>query len=260
MERCDAYEKGSYDRDACERGWAGVTGKRKRRRKMEIQNQINTLNSLISTLQAGDATQNTAISNLQAGEATQNTTISNLQTSLLALQETVNNASDLDFVGDLKYALRTTDHDGWFKLDGASYTSHSMTQSQQNAATSLGFSGSLPNLTNAYLSQKGGLGGFSGSNTATLVRTNLPDVTLTGTTSTGGSHTHGLRFGQVNGDDYSLLDGGGGSFVGNEPAPVLAGGDHNHTFTTSSLNSSPQTPISTTPLTYSANLFVYLGL
>ena len=91
--------------------------------------------------------------------------------------------------GDIKSGIQTTDHAGWVLLDGRSLTSLSI--NQQAIAASLGLSGNLPNATNAYLVQNGGImASVTGSNTVTLAQTNLPNVNFTGTTSSAGDHSH----------------------------------------------------------------------
>ncbi len=91
--------------------------------------------------------------------------------------------------GDIKSGVQATDHSGWVILDGR--TISSLSAQQQTVAASLGFTGSLPDATNAYLSQNGGLiGAVSGVNTTTLTQANLPIVNFSGTTASAGDHSH----------------------------------------------------------------------
>lgn len=91
--------------------------------------------------------------------------------------------------GDIKSGVQNTDHNGWIKLDGRLISSLSTTQ--QSVITGLGFSGSLPNASDAYLVQNAAtLGTVAGSNTTTLVQANLPNVNFTGSTSDAGAHSH----------------------------------------------------------------------
>ena len=109
--------------------------------------------------------------------------------------------------GDIKSGVQNADHSGWVLLDGRALSS--LSASQLAAATSLGFSGNLPNATNAYLVQNSAaIGTVSGSNTTTLTQSNLPNVSFTGTAASAGAHTHAV-------DPVSFNSG--------------AGGSHNHT-------------------------------
>lgn len=109
--------------------------------------------------------------------------------------------------GDVKSGVQAADHVGWVLLDGRAI--NTLSASQQAAATALGFTGNLPNASNAYLVQNGGaIGAVSGSNTTTLTQANLPNVSFTGTAASAGTHTHAV-------DPVSFNSG--------------AGGSHNHT-------------------------------
>lgn len=93
------------------------------------------------------------------------------------------------YLGDVKSGFQAADHLGWVMLDGRAVSSLSATQ--QAAAAALGFGTNLPDASSAYLVQDGGtLGAVTGSNTVTIARNNLPNVTLSGSTSTTGSHDH----------------------------------------------------------------------
>jgi hypothetical protein len=91
--------------------------------------------------------------------------------------------------GDIKSGIQAADHSGWVLLNGRLLSTLSV--NQQAIATSLGFSGNLPNATNTYLSQAGGtLGAVAGANTVVLTQANLPSVNFTGTAALGGGHEH----------------------------------------------------------------------
>ncbi len=92
-------------------------------------------------------------------------------------------------IGDIKQAIRSTDHSGWVLLDGRAINTLSTTQ--QSSASALGFSGNLPDASDLVLMQNGAnLGTVSGSNLKTIARNNLPNVTLSGTTNADGIHSH----------------------------------------------------------------------
>lgn len=91
--------------------------------------------------------------------------------------------------GDVKSGIHTQDHEGWVLLDGRAI--NTLTSSQQAVVSALGWVGNIPNASNAYLVQNGGaLGSVAGSNTVTLSQANLPNVTLSGTTSNVADHQH----------------------------------------------------------------------
>ncbi len=98
-------------------------------------------------------------------------------------------------IGDLKNSFQTTDHSGWYLLDGRVISG--LPISAQSAATTLGFSASLPNATDRMLKTKNAtesLGQMGGVNTLSLTQANLPNITLSGSisgnTNNSGGHSH----------------------------------------------------------------------
>lgn len=77
-------------------------------------------------------------------------------------------------------------------------------------------------------------GGSGGAETVTLAQANLPNVTLTGTTNTTGSHTHSYGFD----NPLNATGGGAGSIYGAAGGTydTSSSGSHSHTVTTSSIN------------------------
>nr|WP_314866996.1 hypothetical protein [uncultured Flavobacterium sp.] len=199
--------------------------------------------------------------------------------------------SSQNIAGDIKSGIQQTDHSGWIKLDGRAKSS--LTASQQARATALGIGTNLPDATNSYLSQNGGLmGAVSGSNTVVLSQANLPNVNFTGTSGNSGNHAHnvdppltytnnsGNHYHEMpfNNDDYngsgggnqSLEDDGGGwsyrgtTWAGDHNHYVdipnftsSTNGDHNHSISVSSGGSG--TAITVAPKTLSVTMFIYLG-
>lgn len=164
-------------------------------------------------------------------------------------------------VGDLKYSLLSADHNGWIKLDGRTVGGFTTTQ-RANLAT-LGFAVTIPNAANAVVLQNGTTPGtIAGTMTRTIAQNQLPNVSLSGTTSSNGNHTHTLAFNNDDfngccGSDNSLENDGGPA---NNIKTTSTSGTHTHTFTTSSLNGGvTQQAIDITPKTISANLFLYVG-
>lgn len=125
--------------------------------------------------------------------------------------------------GDVKSGVQNADHGGWILLDGRAITSLSSTQ--QAIASSLGFSGTLPNANNAFLVQNGtSIGSISGSNTTTLTQANLPNVNFTGTAASAGAHAHTV-------DPASVSSSTNGNHAHDtDPASVstTTNGDHAH--------------------------------
>ena len=157
--------------------------------------------------------------------------------------------------GDIRPMIQSADFNGWILLDGRAISS--LTLTQQVVALSLGFTTSIPNATNSYLSQNGsGLGSVMGANSIVLTQANLPNVTFTGVTSLNGLHSHSYSrlFGNVD------VNGNGNLGVynsSNSSTATSVSGDHSHTVTVPSGGSG--TPINIAPKTLSVNMFIYLG-
>jgi len=162
--------------------------------------------------------------------------------------------------GDIKHGFQNTDHSGWYLLDGR--TVASLPSNAQTAASSLGFTTSLPNATNRVLKAKSGseaLGAQTGNNAITLAASNIPQ--LTGTTNTSGSHDHQYEDWVAEFTSFSVKTGGsstGSRFSFYQPYvdTTEASGDHNHALTVG--NAAP-TAVDATPASLVTNVFVYLG-
>lgn len=170
--------------------------------------------------------------------------------------------------GDVKTGFQASDHNGWVRLDGRAVST--LTSTQRLQAQALGFSSNLPNSSNAFLVQNGTtLGSVSSSNTKTIAQANLPNVTIGGSTSTDGIHTHTIN---VNNNQVVLVSDGtvtsmaeGNSnwspgAVARSANVISSSGNHSHTLTTNSINGNvAQTPLDITPRSLSVNTFIYLG-
>lgn len=167
-----------------------------------------------------------------------------------------------DVLGDVKTGLQSADHDGWVRLDGRQLST--LTGSQQSAAQQIGFTTVLPDATDTVLAQNDQtLGTVSGSNTRTIARNQLPDVTLGGSTNSSGGHTHNVSY-------LSTGEWGNWRDFGNQLTPegttwrtatTNTAGAHSHTITTQSINGGvTQQSINIQPRTLSVNTFVYLGV
>lgn len=200
-------------------------------------------------------------------------------------------------IGDIKSGLQQYDHLGWIKLDGR--LKSSLTENQQEAATSLGIGTNLPNTTDCYLSQGVNLGSISGSNEISINRNNLPNIQLGGITSTegnhfheigesgshshtlstDGAHKHELKFKErtalVGTNTVADINGGGGaskdtqtngdhthtcSVEPDHTHSCSSTGDHNHSITTESLNGGVTVePINIKPKCLEVNFFIFLN-
>jgi|GEM_PF-671891 len=184
--------------------------------------------------------------------------ISNAQGVLL-------NNPDFFDVGDVKPSFLTSDHDGWYLLDGRDITTLPQT-AQNNASDILGITTLLPDATGRYsMGTTGATGAVSGSSTATLTRANLPNVNLNYTTDAEAGHTHTMTYQRIRAT--TEFGGGNNIHVYWLAGSVVGGGglynissssiSHNHTYTVSSGGTA--TPINIQPAALNTNFFVYLG-
>ncbi|AZA65517.1 hypothetical protein EG345_12910 [Chryseobacterium carnipullorum] len=170
-------------------------------------------------------------------------------------------------IGDVKPSFSNSDHNGWVKLDGRPLGN--LTITQRGAANSIGFSSYLPNASNSYLVQNNtALGSISSNNNRTISRGQLPDFQLSGATS---SVAPSIRYDIIynNGKPSDNVQsrtflagkiGTGWREENNRNTNVLAQDQHNHTFTTNSVNGGvAQQSINIQPQSLSVNMFVYLG-
>lgn len=162
-------------------------------------------------------------------------------------------------LGDVKTGMQSGDHTGWIKLDGR--LKSTLASSQQIQATSLGIGTNLPDATNAFLVQNGGaMGSVNGTNTKTIAQANLPNVSLSGTTSSDPGHTHTFPFVTTLNASWGIAGGGAGFNVAGTTT-TSSSGSHAHTLATSSLNGGvTQTALDITPRSLTVNTFIYLGL
>lgn len=172
--------------------------------------------------------------------------------------------------GDLKYSLLTSDHNGWYLLDGRSIAT--LPTNAQNNAIAMGLVGNLYNVDDSFLKTKTGiesLGIINGTNQFTISQANLPSITFTGTTNTTGDHNHQYT------DEYSPTQSLGlatnvlallpiiNVTVGrpeSTPANLFSSassGSHTHNVTVNSGGS--DTPINSIPKHVVTNVFIYLG-
>jgi len=182
-------------------------------------------------------------------------------------------ASSATTVGDVKYSALKADHNGWYLLNGRAI--NTLPAKAQASATALGFTTNLPDATNRVARQASNLAigttGGSNSNAAvTLTQANIPRFSMTGTTSSDGSHTHTLTDATVTHHSYAgnVTLAGSGTRVPVIPTYVTVGmeaaGSHTHSVTVFSRPNSTDTatPISlaTENAYFTVNTYIYLDL
>ncbi|SHF09201.1 serine-rich family protein [Dysgonomonas macrotermitis] len=167
--------------------------------------------------------------------------------------------------GNIKDSFKTADHNGWYLLDGRAITS--LPANARTAAASLGFGTTLPDARDKVLKTKSStetLGSTGGTNSLTITKENLPNITLSasisGTSESGGAaHTHTFSGTSVSGGAahthtfsgtsasggtahthaYSTMTVANGGVAHTHTANGTSGsaGAHTHTFTRPNRNS-----------------------
>ncbi|ALR29125.1 hypothetical protein ATE47_00540 [Chryseobacterium sp. IHB B 17019] len=177
-------------------------------------------------------------------------------------------ASSVYRYGDMRYSSLTTDHGGWYLLNGRTLTT--LPANVQSRAASLGITGTLPNAANKYMKQ-GTPGATTGAGSVVLTQANMPAFTLSGNTSSV-NHNHALvspgftvlratdivqdPAGTANSDQLA-----GGAAVGSISASQTytsnADGAHAHTVTIPTGGTATAIPLA--PNYIQVNYFIYLG-
>lgn len=172
-------------------------------------------------------------------------------------------------IGDIKPSFRTSDHNGWYLLNGRAISS--LPPAAQTAANGLGLS-TLPNASGRYLKGKNtteSLGALSGNNSVTLTQANLPSFNFTPTTSqtaSNGSHSHTV-------DDITPVYPGNEIIYRPRPgfnlwepnAPISntvttsENGAHQHSFSFNMNPTGTAAPLVIEPSYITTNSFIYLG-
>ena len=174
-------------------------------------------------------------------------------------------------LGDIQYSARTTDHSGWYLLNGRPITS--LPINAKLAAESLGLTASLFDATDKTLKTKNiteNIGTIGGSAFVTILQNNLPNITLTGTANitinSAGSHTHGSD----KGTGFLVTGLPGGGYGGGSPSSwggtgaantTASTGQHMHTLSQTlvvPLGGSNQ-PVDNRSAYLALNTFIYLG-
>lgn len=173
--------------------------------------------------------------------------------------------NQVNYIGDLKHGLQPTDHGGWIKLDGRPISA--LTSSQEDAAIGLGYTDTIPNALRLLYKYDPAIsvGQVGGNDSIVLTQSNLPNVMLSGNTSTDGDHSHGIATRQ---DNWNVRTSGPGGSVGGPSFAVdngplflhhgtVSAGAHSHSVVLP-LGGSAQ-PIPLDPRFISSNSFIFLG-
>ena len=167
--------------------------------------------------------------------------------------------------GDIKYSYDPADHDGWYLLDGR--TVASLPAEAQVVAQDLGFGSTIPNFANRYVKTTATTSSTAttgGNSSLSLSSSNMPNITLSGTTGSAGAHTH------TGTDYYNFLPTPNGSGRWGQAGTsgiqegyfkvqtTTTAPNHTHNAVTYSSGGS-STPLSINPTYIALNTFVYLG-
>jgi hypothetical protein len=162
--------------------------------------------------------------------------------------------------GDVKYSELTTDHDGWYLMNGRNVSTISNVSANQAAAAIFG--SALPDMDNKYFIADRTSGSRMtniGQNSFTVANSNIQSATITTTTDGAHSHTFNDYYGGANnnsGVNTSETPGDGdlpSTFVGNWTS---TDGNHSHTVT---IGTGSPTSIDNRPVSKKMYAFVYLG-
>lgn len=163
-------------------------------------------------------------------------------------------------IGDVKDSYSTSDHDGWYLLDGRNIST--LSASAQAAALSLNFNTTLPDFSGSYAkaAKNESLGAVGGNIFYTLIKENMPNFDLSGVTSANGNHAHTATdrtpFGT--GPIWGHATDGTVNWYQTTTRTTSSNGNHSHTLSLNS-NGSGQA-FGLTPAFIAVNTFVYLGL
>lgn len=171
-------------------------------------------------------------------------------------------------VGDIKQSFIANDHDGWYLLDGRAI--NKLPATAQASASHIKIQNNLGKADGRILkgaTASGLQGQLGGSDSFSILQTNLPRVIVNGKTSTTDPHTHTIRqqsFKTVNNmtfssekpRKYSVLDDNADN-VTIEQTTSSNSGEHVHDIKPNSLGKN--VPIVFVPRNILANTFIYLG-
>ncbi len=166
--------------------------------------------------------------------------------------------------GDIKHSYQAANHNGWYLLSGQ--LKSSLPPDAQAVATALGIGTNLPDTRDRIVKHRAATGetagSFSGSNTISIVQSNLPNVTLT--TSSNGAHVHyytDAYWSSENWGNSGFFGSGGSQDYDNarvyDTQNTASAGAHTHTIP---LNGGvTQAALDNRQASFNLNMFIYLG-
>jgi len=162
-------------------------------------------------------------------------------------------------IGDIKSSINTTDHDGWYLLNGRNISD--LPTAAQTHATELGYNTVIPDSRDRMIKGINTAtetpGSIGGSNSYTIARVNFPNVTIAGNTASAGAHTHTYTNRGVALWHYVAGNQAAIRFASTETRTTGAAGNHAHNISVAS--GGTQTPITQYPKHFVVQYFVYLG-
>lgn len=163
-------------------------------------------------------------------------------------------------IGDIKNSVSNVDHNGWYLLDGRALSN--LPTTARTNATNLGITTNLLDTRDRIIkgiASTETFGSIGGTNNILLSQSNLPSLTISGTTSSNGSHTHTYT---NSGNNYWTRYGTSTNLSTLTTLPTTTKttaetGLHSHTLTIPSKGNN--TPISIYPKHITTKQFIYLG-
>jgi hypothetical protein len=157
--------------------------------------------------------------------------------------------------GDVKYSELTSDHDGWYLMNGRNISSISNVSAKVEASSIFG--SNLPDMDNKYFIADYSTGTRMtnvGQNNFTVSNSNIQAATLS--TATDGAHQHGILGSTPDDSNFSGGRPAGDGFFNDVSMVTNVDGAHSHNVTigTASPNS-----IDNRPVSKKMYAFVYLG-
>lgn len=166
--------------------------------------------------------------------------------------------TQLQTKGDLKYGLQSADHDGWYLLNGRAV--NTLPTIAQNSAALLGYPTTLPNAADRFLKTPTAaetIGSVGGAGSFTLLRANLPNINLSGTTNSAGAHTHTYTDNAATARNYA--GGSNNPLANNANTSFTTFASTTHTHTVSFASGGTGTAVNFVPSYMVTNVFIYLG-
>jgi len=160
----------------------------------------------------------------------------------------------------VKYSELTTDHNGWYLMNGRSISTISNVSAQVEASSIFG--SNLPNMDNKYFIADYSTGTRMttiGQNNFTVSNANIQSATLSTTSNGDHSHTFTDYYGGRNnggGINTSETPGDGDEVSASFANRTATAGDHSHNV---SVGTASPTLIDNRPVSKKMYAFVYLG-